>query len=112
VVDREGAFVGYLLEYPLDGGGSVAVEAADDSRVVRGWRAEEATAKATESLESAISRVRPAADVLISSFRDSVQTPTDIELEFGIVLTAEAGAVIARTQGEVHFRVTVRWSRE
>jgi hypothetical protein len=111
-VDCEGSWVGYLLEYPLEGGGVVAVEAEDASRVVRGWRPDEATARATESLEAAIGRVRPAADAVISSFRDSVQAPTEIELEFGIVLTAEAGAVIARTQGEVHFQVTLRWSRE
>jgi len=49
---------------------------------------------------------------VVSSFRDSLQVPTEIEVEFGIVLTAEAGAVIARTQGEVHFQVTVRWSRD
>jgi len=90
----------------------VAIEAEDASRVVRGWRPEEATARATETLEAAIGRVRPAVDAVVSSFRDSLQVPTEIEVEFGIVLTAEAGAVIARTQGEVHFQVTVRWSRD
>jgi len=90
----------------------VAIEAEDASRVVRGWRPEEATARATETLEAAIGRVRPTVDAVVSSFRDSLQVPTEIEVEFGIVLTAEAGAVIARTQGEVHFQVTVRWSRD
>jgi hypothetical protein len=103
--------VGYLLEYPLAGGGFVAVEADDAPRAVRGWRPEEAATRATESLEAAIERVRPAAEAVIASFRDGAEAPAEIEVEFGIVLTAEAGAVIAKTQGEVHFQVTLRWSR-
>ena len=102
----------YLVEYPLEGGGSVAVEAdgAAARGAVRGWNRDEATARASETLERAIDRVRPAAEAVVASFRDAAQRPNDIEIEFGIALTAEAGAVIARTQGEVHFRVTVRWS--
>jgi hypothetical protein len=105
--------MGYLVEYPLEGGGFVAVEAGDSARdVVRGWHKEEATVRATETLERAIDRVRPAAEAVLTAFRDAAHQPEDIEIEFGIALTAEAGAVIARTQGEVHFRVTVRWSRQ
>lgn len=101
----------YLVEYPLEGGGSVAVEADDATRgAVRGWNREEATMRASETLERAIDRVRPAAEAVLASFRGAAHQPDDIEIEFGIALTAEAGAVIARTQGEVHFRVTVRWS--
>jgi hypothetical protein len=103
--------VAYVLEYPLAGGGIVAVEAEDVPRVVRGWRPEDAAARASESLETSIERVRPAAEAVIASFRESAQAPAEIEVEFGIVLTAEAGAVIAKTQGEVHFQVTLRWSR-
>jgi hypothetical protein len=103
----------YLVEYPLEGGGSVAVEADGAAHAaVRGWTRDEATARASETLERAIDRVRPAAEAVLASFRDAAQRPNDIEIEFGIALTAEAGAVIARTQGEVHFRVTVRWSEQ
>ena len=101
----------YLVEYPLEGGGSVAVETDGTAGgAMRGWNRDEATARASETFERAIDRVRPAAEAVLASFRDAAQRPDDIEIEFGIALTAEAGAVIARTQGEVHFRVTVRWT--
>jgi hypothetical protein len=100
-----------LVEYPLEGGGSVAVEVDDTSRgAARGWQPDQATARASETLERAIDRVRPAADAVLKSFRDGAAAPDAVEIEFGIALTAEAGAIIARTQGEVHFRVTVTWS--
>ena len=38
--------------------------------------------------------------------------PDEVEIEFGVKLNAEAGALIARTGTEGHFQVTVRWSKE
>ena len=102
----------YVLEYPLEDGGVVGVEVEESGSAVRGWRAEQETARATETIEAAIGRVRPAADAVIATFRDGLHAPTDIEIEFGITLTAAAGAVIARTEGEVHFRVTLSWSAQ
>jgi hypothetical protein len=59
----------------------------------------------------AIARVRLAADAVISMLGDGLETPNAIDLEFGM-LTAEVGAAIARTRGEVHLRLTLRWARE
>jgi Trypsin-co-occurring domain 1 len=110
-VKGRGATVRPLVEYQLEGGGSVAVEVEDTSRgALRGWQPEQATARASETLERTIDRVRPAAEAVLKSFRDGAAAPEVVEIEFGIALTAEAGAVIARTQGEVHFRVTLTWS--
>lgn len=35
--------------------------------------------------------------------------PHEITVEFGIKLTAEAGAVITKTAGECHLNVTLLW---
>lgn len=55
--------------------------------------------------------MRLAADAVISMLGDGLETPNAIDLEFGM-LTAEVGAAIARTRGEVHLRLTLRWARE
>jgi hypothetical protein len=36
----------------------------------------------------------------------------EVAVEFGIVLGAETGAVIAKGTAEVHFNVTLTWKRE
>ena len=36
----------------------------------------------------------------------------EVAVEFGIVLGAETGAVIAKGTAEVHFTVTLSWKRE
>jgi hypothetical protein len=38
--------------------------------------------------------------------------PSEVSLTFGIKLTAEAGAVIARTAGQCNFAVTLRWQED
>ena len=35
-----------------------------------------------------------------------------LSLEFGVKLSAEAGAVIAKTAGEAHLTITASWGRE
>lgn len=40
-----------------------------------------------------------------------LSAPDEIEVSFGVRLTAEAGAVIAKGGVEAHLDVTVRWAR-
>ena len=104
----------HLVEYPLDGGGTIVVEtdlAAASGPTVRGWRDSEPAARAGETFEAAIARVRPAAAAAIAQLRELADPPDEITVEFGISLSAEVGAVIARSQGEANFRLSMRWSR-
>jgi hypothetical protein len=36
-------------------------------------------------------------------------SPDEVEVEFGFVLSAEHGVVIAKASGEIHFNVTLTW---
>lgn len=62
--------------------------------------------------ESALNNVRGAAISALRTFRDRALDPDAIELEFGVKLSAVAGAVIARTAAEGHLTVKLTWSRE
>ena len=102
-----------LLDVPLTDGGSFFVE-VDDTRtgaVTRSGRQTEAVARAGQTFEQAIDRVTPAYKVLLSRLRDAADSPDEVEIEFGVKLNTEVGAIIARTGGEANFRVLVRWSR-
>jgi hypothetical protein len=104
-----------LVEFPLDGGGSVLVE-VDESplgggSVTRGGRGVgELTTSASETFQRAFARIQPAALAAVAQLRDVVDPPDEVELEFGIQLSAEFGAVVAKTAGEANFRVRMRWS--
>jgi hypothetical protein len=58
-----------------------------------------------ERLDTALARVRPAAESIMQAFDDLA--PKSITVEFGLKLDAEAGAFIARTGVEGHFTVTL-----
>ncbi|MEV6105064.1 CU044_2847 family protein [Streptomyces sp. NPDC051940] len=72
-------------------------------------RAAHAAGDAADSLRDAVDRVRPAVQDLVDSLRGLPRRPDRISLEFGVKVTAEAGAVVARTAAEAHFTVGVEW---
>jgi Trypsin-co-occurring domain 1 len=109
-----------LVEFPLENGGSVIVEVDDrgarDDRVVRRGFGESAhpaeiAARAGETLEAAFGRIQPAAGAMVSRLRGLTDAPEEIEIEFGIQLSAELGVIVAHTAGEANFRVSLRWKR-
>jgi hypothetical protein len=67
---------------------------------------------AKTTLEGAPSEVRDAAAATIAQFQDMARKTDEVEIEFGVKLNAEAGAIIAKTGMEGHFQVTVRWTRD
>jgi len=108
--------VSSLVEFPLDDGGSVLVEVEDRrtlSGVTRGGggRTGEIAVRAGETVESAFGRIQPAAAAIVEQLRAVAEGPQAIEIEFGIKLSAEVGAIVAHTAGEANFKVTLRWSR-
>jgi hypothetical protein len=97
-----------LIRVPLEAGGSLVVEVdARDAGVVKAARPGQIAAEAAQTLEAALTAVIPGAIAVVNKLRAA--KPSDLSLSFGIKLTAEAGAVIARTAGECNFAVTLRW---
>lgn len=61
--------------------------------------------------DDALDSVRKAAVSALNKFRDESLAPGSVEIEFGIKLNAEAGAVIAKTSAEGHLTIKLTWPR-
>jgi hypothetical protein len=105
--------VAYLIEFPLDGGGRMLVQASDEDLPgdleLAALRPGEIAVRASETVEQAIDQLKPAIDAVVGRLR--AMSPDEVAVEFGIVLGAEAGAVIAKGHADVHFTVTATWRK-
>jgi Trypsin-co-occurring domain 1 len=103
-----------LVEFPLQDGGTVLVQvdeavAGPATRGLGGQRL--VTEQARQTFEQAIARVQPAAQALISRLRALADAPDEVGVEFGLELSAEAGAFIASASSTANFKVTLTWRR-
>ncbi|MCX4529865.1 CU044_2847 family protein [Streptomyces sp. NBC_01551] len=102
-----------LIEMHLDEGGSVWVEVSDGLPVIdRVGRGEDALRSTARTLQDALSRVRPAVDAVVDQLRSAALPPDEVNVQFGIKITAEAGAVIAKAATEANFTVSATWVSE
>lgn len=103
--------MGELVAMPLDNGGVIVVEMDHvPGGVVKAGRADQIVGKAAQTLETALESVTPAAQSILAKLRPA--RPQEITVEFGLTLTAEAGAVIAKTASGCHLKVTLRWDAD
>jgi hypothetical protein len=102
-----------LVQFDLEGGASLLVEVDEDEPgIERASRLDDLAIKASQSLEAALEGVRSAANMTLSKLRDVAATPDEVEVQFGVRLNAQAGAVIAKTEAEGHLQVRIAWKRE
>jgi hypothetical protein len=99
------------VRFRLPNGSSVLFEVDEDApgleRVSRG---SDGVAEASRRLGESLDSVRNAAQAALDALKSL--SPQKLELEFGVKLTAEAGALIAKTAAEGHFVVTVTWQSD
>jgi NTP-dependent ternary system trypsin peptidase co-occuring protein len=107
-----------LVQYELESGGTIVVSSESESLagapVTRGLRDVEGeiVERASESFESALAQVEPAAQSLVARFRDLPHGPQTITVEFGVTLHAKMGAIIAETSGDANFKVSLTWHHD
>lgn len=100
-----------LMQFTTDSGETVTVEVdrhAPGARLVA--RDGHALARAERTFDEALQGIRSAAQSALAVFRDGSLKPDGVELEFGVKITAEAGAVIAKSALEGHLTVKLSWS--
>jgi hypothetical protein len=106
-----------LAKFVLPDGSSLVAEVDDESldttRVMRGGvvTSSEIVVKANESFETALDRVRWAAEGLLARLTSLASPPDEVAVEFGVKLNAETGAVIAKAATEANFRINLKWTR-
>jgi hypothetical protein len=100
-----------LVAVPLDNGGVIVAEMDHaQAGVVKAGRAGQIVGKAAQTLEAALESVTPAAQSIVAKLRPA--RPHEITVEFGLTLTAEAGAVITKATSGCHLKVMLRWGRD
>ena len=109
-VRATGVVVNTLMEFGT-GSGAVLVEADGPQPGARPVaRVGNSLVRAGQTLDEALAGIRTAAESALAVFRDGALRPDGVELEFGVKLSAEAGAVIAKTAVEGHLVVRLSWS--
>jgi Trypsin-co-occurring domain 1 len=110
---RLGTAMKRLIEFPLEMGGTVLAEvevAQGSSLVPAATDAAGVAGTATRTFESALDTVKPAAASLVKKLGDLA--PGAIELEFGITLSAEAGAFFAAAGTTAQFKIKLTWNNK
>jgi hypothetical protein len=99
-----------IVEFLLENGGSVLVEVNEsttiDDRI--GIR-DEVLQKASQTFESALDNIKPIANAILAKVRNLNQPADEVEVKFGIKISAELGAVVASGSGEVNYEITLKW---
>ena len=104
-----------LIEFPVQAGGSVIVEVDEPApegakRAAR--RPGEVAEKAKATFEDAFDKIKPAADLIVAKLRNLHDAPDEIGVEFGVKLSAEAGAFVASAGAEANYKVTLKWTKK
>jgi hypothetical protein len=99
-----------LTEFKTEDGALVVVESADTRPGARNVSRGGGPTQAARTFEASLDGVRAAAESALRVFRDGSLRPDSVELEFGVKLSAEAGAVIAKGTAEGHLVVKLSWS--
>ncbi|MEU6497684.1 CU044_2847 family protein [Streptomyces sp. NPDC046984] len=99
-----------LVEFKTGDGTVVAVEAVEEQHGSQLVSRSDGTVQATRTFEGALVGVRAAAESALRVLRDGALKPDGIEIEFGVKLSAETGAIIAKGTAEGHLVVKLTWS--
>lgn len=98
-----------VMRYQVGASSSVLVEVDEETYGVEAVaRTSGGVLEAGQRLESALSSVCDAAQATLNTLKKL--SPETVEVEFGIKLAGEAGALIAKTSAEGHFTVRLSWS--
>jgi len=102
-----------LVEFTLENGGKflVEVEEPEDTAIERvALPSGRMIAEARQTFEEAIKQIKPVVATITDQFKDL--NTKEMEVKFGIKLSAEAGVILTSVGGEVTFEITVKWSKD
>ncbi|MEZ0449391.1 CU044_2847 family protein [Cellulomonas sp. ICMP 17802] len=102
-----------LLTFGTADGAEVVVQVDDGAdlpgMVTRGLRDGAVVQRVEQTFDDALSRVQPAVRAMLAQLRSPVDGPDQIEVEFGIQMSAEVGAFVAGASSTANFKVTLTW---
>lgn len=101
-----------IVRYPVGDGSSICVEVDEVPKAGEKLVSSNVAQQAAQKFSEALDVLKPVAGALVDKLRSVETTPEEIQVEFALKLSAEFGAVVAKSQGEGSFKVTVTWKRE
>jgi hypothetical protein len=109
--------VAKYVEFPLEGGGSILIEAAEEparspSGFLRSGPGEGAAAgadKAQASFDASVESVRRSAELLVAKLRSLSVPPDELEIAFNLKAAGDLGMAISKAGSDANFAVTLKW---
>ncbi|MGW5861665.1 CU044_2847 family protein [Streptomyces sp. NPDC055239] len=103
--------MGNLARLPVEGGGSILFEASTMTEgPVKAGRIGDTIHELPRTVQEALHPVTAMARAALQQVQQAA--PHEVVIEFGVDMTAEAGAVIAKSQAGCHLNVIVTWRAE
>lgn len=107
-----------LVEFPSESGEAIVVEVEDlelpggGGTTRRGLSPSGVVDRAQTSFEDALEKAKPMASGLVSKLRSIADSPDEVQVEFGLSLSAQAGAVlVAGASAGANYKVTLKWTK-
>ena len=101
-----------LVQFRTEDGQATIVVATDPDQTVgaRPISRHDAPRPAARSFEASLDSARAAAEAALRVFREGHLKPDSVEIEFGVKVTAETGAILVKGSAEGHLLVRLHWS--
>ena len=105
-----------LVEFESESGGVIFVEAEDlgsnGGTKRRGLSTTAVVERAQASFEDALEKAQPIATGLIGRLKNIADSPDEVQVEFGLTLSANVGAVlVAAGSAGANYKVTLKWNK-
>ncbi|MGW1050648.1 CU044_2847 family protein [Streptomyces sp. NPDC002521] len=105
-----------IMEFPLDDGSAVLVRVSDGQALselrTRGASTSAVIEKAEGTFESVMQAVRAVTRGVATQVEDLVQRPDVLVVEFGVELTAQAGAIVTAAGASAQLTVSLTWNNK
>jgi len=107
--------VSKYLEFPLEGGGSILIEAADEptrtsAGFLRDGESHAGADKAQQSFDASVEAVRRSANLLVSKLREL--TPDELQVNFNLKASGEMGGLtVGKSGADANYTVMLKWQK-
>ncbi|MBN1401549.1 MAG: hypothetical protein JXA74_11970 [Anaerolineae bacterium] len=97
------------VEFPLDEGGTVMVE-VDEAEGGLESIGRGSGELAERTLQASLDKVKVLAQAMLGQLRE-LSDPDELEVSFGVKLSAEFGVALAKASSEGHYAVKLTWKK-
>lgn len=106
------------VEFPLEGGGTILIEVADEParspsgfmRTGSGEGGGEGPSKAQTTFDASVESISRSADLLVTKLRGLSAPPDELEINFNLKAAGEMGSLaVSKAGSEANFAVSLKW---